>query len=230
MLIDAATGLVALFERYNPAIWPAQLVAYALGLTAVALAFGRMPWAGRAISAILAACWLWVGVVFLGVFGRELAPVVAPAEGALVAAQGLLLLAVGVARPRLAYRVGTDVPSLAGGLLVAYALLIYPILGVLAGHGYPAAPLFGVAPCPTMIFTCGLLLWASPRVPKYPLVVPLVWAVLATTAAVAQGVLEDLALPVAALLATALLLRGARRNYRVAYPSRDTGAAQVSRP
>ena len=35
--IAASDGLIALFERYNTAIWPAQVVAYLLGLAAVAL-------------------------------------------------------------------------------------------------------------------------------------------------------------------------------------------------
>jgi hypothetical protein len=203
--VAASDGLIALFERYNPAIWPVQVIAYLLGLTAVALVFTRVDWADRAITAVLAACWLWVGIVFLGIFGREIAPVVAVVEGAIVAVQGLLFLVVGVVRPRLTFRVGAAPYAVAGGLLIAYALAIYPLLGVYFGHGYPGAPLFGVAPCPTAIFTCGLLLWTGGRVPKYLLIVPLLWAALATPAAIGQGVIEDAMLPVAALLATALL-------------------------
>src|SRR5262245_48596660 len=90
--IAATDGLIVLFERYNPAIWPAQLVAYLLGLAAVALVFARPRRADRAIGAILAACWLWVGVVFLGIFARQIAPVVAVVEGAIVAAQGVFFL------------------------------------------------------------------------------------------------------------------------------------------
>ena len=204
--IAATDGLLALFARYNPAIWPAQVVAYLLGLVAVALVFARARWADRAISAILAACWLWVGIVFLGIFGREIAPIVAAVEGALVAAQGLLFLVTGVARSGLTFRIGAASYAAAGGLLIGYALVLYPILGAILGHGYPRAPLFGVAPCPTMIFTCGLLLWSGPRAPKYLLIVPLLWAALATPAALGQGVIEDAMLPISALFATALLL------------------------
>jgi hypothetical protein len=204
-LIAADDGLIALFERYNPAIWPTQVVAYLLGLAVVALAFAPVGWSGRAISAIMAACWLWVGVVFLGIFGREIAPVVAVVEGAIVAIQGVLFLTIGVARPRLTFRAGAAPYAVVGGLLIAYALAIYPLLGIYFGHGYPKAPLFGVAPCPTAIFTCGLLLWTGGRAPKYLLAVPLLWAALATPAAIGQGVIEDAMLPVAALLATGLL-------------------------
>jgi hypothetical protein len=87
ILIAATDGLIALFERYNMAIWPVQVIAFFLGLLAVALVFTPVGWADRAIGAILATCWLWVGIVFLGIFGREIAPVVAVVEGAVVTAQ-----------------------------------------------------------------------------------------------------------------------------------------------
>jgi len=62
-----------------------------------------------------------------------------------------------------------------GWLMVAHALLVYPLLGVLAGHVYPRQPMFGAAARPTVIFTFGLLL-TSTRVPKYLLLVPFAWA------------------------------------------------------
>jgi hypothetical protein len=45
---------LGVFSRYNEAIWPAQLVAYALGLAAVGLALWRQPYSDRTIAAILA--------------------------------------------------------------------------------------------------------------------------------------------------------------------------------
>jgi hypothetical protein len=54
----------ALFEQYNRAIWPAQIVAYVLALAALALAARPMAGAGRAITAILAFAWAWNGIVY----------------------------------------------------------------------------------------------------------------------------------------------------------------------
>src|SRR5699024_1608684 len=59
-----AAEFLAVFERYNLAIWPLQIVAYALGLVAVALALGRWRHADRSISAILAVFWLWTGAAY----------------------------------------------------------------------------------------------------------------------------------------------------------------------
>jgi hypothetical protein len=67
-------------------------------------------------------------------------------------------------------------------------------------------PVFGVAPCPTTIFTFGILLWTTDRVPKYLLVIPLLWALVGTFAALSLGIPEDYALPVAALISLALLI------------------------
>ena len=59
-----------------------------------------------------------------------------------------------------------------GGLFLLYALAIYPLLGWLSGHTYPRSPSFGLTPCPVTIFSVGLLLWTTGRVPKYLLVIP----------------------------------------------------------
>ena len=49
-----------LFELYNVAIWPLQIVGLALGVAIVGLLLRDVAWRGRAIAAALAACWLWV--------------------------------------------------------------------------------------------------------------------------------------------------------------------------
>ena len=82
----------------------------------------------------------------------------------------------------------------------------HPRIGALLGHGYPQSPSFGVAPCPTTIFTFGLLLWTDRPVPRPLLVIPLLWSLLGVSAAVSLGIKEDLGLVVAALLGTALLI------------------------
>jgi hypothetical protein len=49
-----------LLELYNLAIWPAQLLALALGVLILALLRPGPAWQGRGVAAVLAACWLWV--------------------------------------------------------------------------------------------------------------------------------------------------------------------------
>ncbi len=87
-----------------------------------------------------------------------------------------------------------------------YALIIYPMLSYFNGHIFPASPTFGL-PCPTTIFTFGILLWTSQRVPIFLLIIPFLWSLVGGSAAFLLGILEDTGLPIAGMLAVFLLVR-----------------------
>jgi hypothetical protein len=192
------------FGRYNEAIWPLQIVAYALGLVAVGLALRPAGPSDRTIGLILAAFWLWTGLVYHVVYFREINGA-AILFGALFVVQGVLWLLAGVVCPRLAFRAHGDLGGLVGGLFIAYALVGYPLLGLALGQSFPRMPTFGVTPCPVVIFTFGLLLWTERPVPRLLLVIPLLWSLLGVSAAISLDVGEDIGLVVAGLLGTALL-------------------------
>jgi hypothetical protein len=84
-------------------------------------------------------------------------------------------------------------------------MIVYPILGMLLGHGYPRSPSFGVAPCPTTIFTFGLLLLTNAKVPKSLMVIPFLWSLLGISASYQLGIHEDIGLLVASVLSVGLL-------------------------
>lgn len=92
-----------------------------------------------------------------------------------------------------------------GATLIAFALVVYPIIGYFIGHRYPNAPTFGV-PCPTTIFTLGMLLFSVHPVSRWVFVVPLLWAAVGTLAAFQFGVLEDLGLFVAGVATITVML------------------------
>jgi hypothetical protein len=107
-----------------------------------------------------------------------------------------------------------------GGLLIAYALLVYPTIGHWLGRGYPYSPAFGVAPCPMAIFTFGLLLWADGKIPAPLMIIPYFWVLVGTSAALFLGVREDLGLLAAGLLTGACFLGrhpAARKAVRTAH-------------
>jgi hypothetical protein len=106
--------------------------------------------------------------------------------------------------------------------------VLYPLLGIASGHAYPRAPTFGVTPCPTAIFTFGVLLLAQGAVPARLLVLPTLWAAVGVSAAVQLGVREDLGLAAAAVLAAGFLY--VERRSGVRGPSARGRAAPAPRP
>lgn len=189
------------FGRYNRAVWPAQYLLFGVAtLIVVSVLRRERP---RLVLGLLAALWVWTGVVYHFTFFAEINPA-AGAFGAAFVVQALLLLAA--ARTRRPPAPPTTGSLVVGKGLVAYALLGYPLVGYLAGHHYPETPTFG-APCPTTIFTLGILLWT--REPAWWLLaIPLLWTALATVVAVRFSIPQDFGLAVAALATLAVLVTG----------------------
>jgi hypothetical protein len=197
------------FAQYNAAIWPAQIVAYALGFSVILLLLRPAAWSSPLIALILAAAWIWNGAVYhMDHFARI--NFAAPLFGILFIAEGLLLAWSGAVARRLTFRFRADPMGWTGLTLLIFAMAVYPVLGWLASHGWPRGPAFGVAPCPTVIFTMGLLSLAEGRVPLHLLVIPVLWALLGGSAAWLLNVPEDLALPLAAFVGLWLILRKTR--------------------
>jgi len=203
------------FGIYNSAIWPAQILAYVLGIVALALAFRESRLSTRIVSGILALFWIWMGVFYHIVHFSVINPA-AWIFGSFCILQGLLFFLIGTIFGRLTFRFILKPTSIIGGCFILYAMVVYPLLGVIFGHSYPRAPMFGVAPCPTTIFTFGILLWAIKSVPAYLLIIPLIWSIVGMSAAVNLRVPQDYGLVVAGVLGTALILIQNRKAKRVA--------------
>lgn len=194
----------AVFAAYNTAIWPAPVVAYVLALAALALSWRPGPARGRIVAAILGVFWIWMGAAYHILYFSPINPA-AFGFGALFLVQGLLFLYTGAVRGRLAFGFRPTLAPIAGALLILYAMVGYPLLNAWLDHRYPASPVFGVAPCPTTIFTFGLLLWSTAGVPRHLLIIPVLWAIVGTFAAVQLDVAADYGLGLGAAAAVALL-------------------------
>jgi hypothetical protein len=195
------------FRQYNLAIWPAQIPAYLLGFLAVWLAFRKGTPSNRIASGILSLFWIWNGAAYHLVFFSRINPA-AFLFGGLYFLQGVLFFYSGVIKSRLSFEFRKDLSSFVGALIILYGLVIYNLIGPLFGHSYPYAPLFGVAPCPTTIFTLGLFLWADGKFPRYLFIIPGVWAIIGTFAAASFGIREDLGLIPAAILSLSCSMLG----------------------
>lgn len=197
----------AVFARYNDAVWPAQFALYALAIAAVILALRRSSGSSRATFVILAALWLWMGVVYHAGFFAEVNPAAIVFAGVFLV-EALLLLYLGTRR-NVVIAPRNDAAGWAGAGLVILSLVVYPMMSIAAGHEYPAQPTFGL-PCPTTIFTLGILVWAINTSPRRVFVIPVLWSVVGTAAAFQLGVPEDFSLALSvAVVAFVVLARTA---------------------
>jgi len=195
---------LGVLARFNQDIWPLQIVAVVLGILALFLLVKKNKYSDRIILAILAFFWLWNGIVFCPFYW---APIYKYAYlfGAFCSIQGILFL-TGVFKPNISFGHLNSLKTTVAIIFIVYAIAGYQILGHLLGHIYPAFFPFGLVPCPTAIFTFGLLLLTNKRVPKYYIIIPAIVSAGGIMAAY-KGVYEDIGLIIAGLTGTYLLLR-----------------------
>lgn len=196
---------VAVFARYNAAIGPVPLVAYALAVASVYFAFVPRRWSDRFVGLALAGLWAFTGIGYHLLSFSAINPA-ARLFGALFVVQAILL-AIAALRDRLHFRFSArEFRSRMGLVMVAFSAIVYPLVGMMQGHGYPNGPAFGVTPCPLVVFTFGMLMLTDRSLPKYLVAIPLAWALVGSTAAIALGIREDTGLLVTGTLATVALL------------------------
>ena len=192
------------FERYNLSLWPVQVFIYILALLAVLATFSRRSNSSRIVMSILFFFWGWMGVVYHIMYFSSINKA-AYLFGIIFLVQSFLFLYFGVIRNEIRIEFNLNLSGVLAMLFIAYSLVFYPLIGYSLGHIYPRNPTFGV-PCPTTIFTFGLLLYSKSRISWYIIIVPLLWSIIGFYAALNLSVGEDFGLPVAGILSTILIL------------------------
>lgn len=193
------------FRHYNEALWPAQVFLLILAVIVIVLVFRPRPWTGRVVSAIMAFLWFWLAFAYHLAFFSRINPL---AYGfSLVFLIGAFVFVwQGLIRRRLQFAWRPGPWTVLGALLILYALAVYPLWSSCTGHPYPAMPTFGL-PCPTTIFTIGILAFARPEYPRSPLIVPALWCLVGGQAAFSLNVPPDYGLFAAFLVAVGLWFR-----------------------
>jgi len=196
------------FATYNEQFAIVAVLLWIIGVLAVLAARKRPEAGGRLVTGYLGLLWLWNAAAYHAFLFTAINPA-AWLFAALFAMQGVLLLMLS-ARPDVRVLSAAGWRNRAGIALIVYGFA-YPLLSVLSGHAYPAAPTFGV-PCPTALVTAGVLITMSGRVVAALSVMPVLWAFIGGSAALFLGVWPDYALLVAAVLLTAAATGEVRRG------------------
>jgi len=210
-LLQNPDSLFQAFSRYNEAIWPVQIFAYAMAALVVFLAVKRIKYSDNIIFFILSFYWLWAGIVCLfGFLGPEFP--IFYMLGALAVFQGCLFLYFGLrAEKELpAFSFSSDRYGIIAGVFIIFALILYPLIGLWTGHPLSNYPVFGVAPCPVCIFTLGILITSRKRFPLILLIVPLAESILGFIPTL-LGLYADIGLIIAGVAAFILILHRRRQ-------------------
>ena len=206
-----------LFEIYNAAIWPAQIVALGLGLTILALLRRGGAARARLIAGILSGCWLWVAIAFHATRYATINTVAVSFAWAF-GLEAALLIWTGVVRGRLTFERPADPASRAGLWIFLFALAIEPLVGPVLQRGWRQVEIFGMAPDPTAVATLGILLLVTGRGRWTLMIIPAIWCAITGATLLAMKAPDAWIPPLAALLAVWLTVRqwrAARRFGRV---------------
>lgn len=193
------------FRAYNLAVWPAQVALLALAIVAVVLVAVSRRWSGAGVSCILAFLWAWMALAYHLAFFSSINPL-AYAFAALSLVGASVFFWQGVVRRQLQFKLNSGARAITGLCLIAFALAGYPMWSYYAGHRYPALPTFGL-PCPTTIFTIGMLAFLVRPYPRSHFVIPVLWCLVGSQAAFMFNVPQDLGLVVAGVVGLVLQAR-----------------------
>jgi len=192
------------FRQYNISVWPMQILLIVLALVATYFSIFKKPYSDKIIVFILTFLWLWMGVAYQLIYFSSINKA-AIIFGSLFIMQSLLFFYFGIIKNKLIFQFNLNKYGVTGMALAIVALVVYPLLGYWFGHVYPSSPTFGL-PCPTTIFTLGILLLSSSRMPFIVVIIPAIWSIIGFSAAVSLGMKEDTVLLIAGFACTIMII------------------------
>ena len=192
-----------LFAAYNGALWPAAVALWIASALIVALRLSARRPHDRWISVLLAGHWAWAALAYHVAFFTRINPA-AWLFAALFFGQAVLLFRVGVVQRCLSFAPWGNAWAPLAWALIGYSLA-YPAINAIDHLNLLRIPTFGL-PCPTTIFTAGVLMLATPRSWRLS-TVPVIGSAVGGSATFLLGVNADAALPIAGMALAIFSLR-----------------------
>lgn len=194
----------SIFEKYNTTVFPAQLLVFLLGLIMLWMVIWNQKGKDQIIGGVLGLLWIWMGAVYQIRFFAAINPA-AYAFGSLFIVQGIFLLIETFNRDKLIFHYYGRLNDNFALFFILFGLFIYPVISFLLEETLLHSISFGL-PCPTTITTFGFFMLADKRFSKYLLIIPSLWALIGTTAALQFGVYQDFMLILTAITANIFIL------------------------
>ena len=148
-------------SAYNVSIFPMQIITLVVAIVLTYLLFVRPSTiVNKLIKIYLSFTFVWFVLMF-------------PFEGVFKIIFGLVHIVIAILFfiDIFTAKIEFKFPETSGKryfmlFLIFSAFALYPLIEYMSGHLYPKILLFGVAPCPTIIFSLALLIGAVPKVGK----------------------------------------------------------------
>ena len=192
------------FQNYNTEIYPLQLIIIVLGIAAIFLIHSKKNIGSKIICGFLGFLWLWIGIIYHLSFFTEINKA-AFGFGGLFILQGIFFL-IELFRDKLHFSFNPTASNYIGYFFILFGLIIYPVISYLSAQSFSETISLGL-PCPTTIYTFGFLMLANKKMSKYLLIIPSIWAVIGTGAAVNFGIYQDYFMLLSAIIANVYLLK-----------------------
>jgi hypothetical protein len=195
----------SVFEKYNHAIFPVQIVLFLLSILALIAIGSKFRQKDKFIAGILGVIWIWTGIVYHWAFFSHI-NILSLGYGVVFILQGLFLLWEGVLLYNLKFEFKNSIQAYFGYFFILYGLIIYPVVDYLIEPNLSRTVSIGL-PSPTVILTFGFLLLCDKKFSKYLLIIPSLWAVIGISGVIKLGVYQDSMMLIAAIIADVLILR-----------------------
>jgi len=190
-------------SAYNVSIFPMQIITLIVAIVLTYLLFVR-PSTGvnKLIKAYLSLTFVWFVLMF-------------PFEGVFKIIFGLVHIVIAILFfiDIFTAKIEFKFPETSGKryfmlFLIFSAFALYPLIEYMSGHLYPKILLFGVAPCPTIIFSLAFLIGAVPKVGKLIFIL-LIFSAISSglSAPIMLGVWADLLLLVSGIYGLITLVK-----------------------
>ena len=195
----------SVFENYNASVFPIQLVFLFFGILAVYSTLSEKSGRNKIIGGLLVLIWIWIGITYHIIFFASINPA-AYVFGGLFILQGIFFYIETFVRKNLVFKYTGSAKGFLAVVFILFGLIIYPVIGFYLVGSVLKTISFGL-PCPSTIVTFGFLMLTVKKFPWYLLVIPSLWALIGTAAAVKFGVYQDYIMIVAAVVANIYLIR-----------------------